>query len=215
MVSSLSRPDFINSLHTKLVSNPLPGFSAHQEMAHAIRRVDPQQQVHKARQAAVLLLLSEKSPGTFSIIFIRRVSGLDQDKHAGQIAFPGGKNEPDDPDMMYTAMREAEEEIGLDLSQIDILGPLSPLYITVSNFMVHPFVAFAWKLPMLTRQEREVEEIIEIPLTEFNSSSIRQLIRIKLATGITLNHVPCFQIHDLKIWGATAMIMNEFLKIHP
>lgn len=63
---------------------------------------------------------------------------------------------------MYTALRESEEEIALNLSGIDVLGPLSPLslYITVSKFLVHPYLAYSWKTPLLTRQEAEVEEIL-------------------------------------------------------
>jgi 8-oxo-dGTP pyrophosphatase MutT (NUDIX family) len=114
---------------------------------------------------------------------------------------------------MFTALREAEEEIAIDLSGIDILGPLSPLYITVSKFMVHPYLAYSWKTPFLTRQQSEIEEILEIPLNSFLDPSSRQETRIRLAKGVILNHVPSFQIGDQMIWGATAMIMSEFLDI--
>jgi 8-oxo-dGTP pyrophosphatase MutT (NUDIX family) len=213
MIPTLSRPPFINKLHDRLVAQPLPGPPAHLAMAHAVRRVDPSISGNPAREAGVLIVLFEKSPGGFHVVFIRRGSSHEQDKHAGQIGFPGGKSEPGDKDMMYTAMREAEEEVGIDLSQVDILGPLTPIYITVSKYLVHPFVAYSCVQPHLIRQESEIEEILELPLSDFRSPMAIQETKITLATGITLNHVPCFQVNGHIIWGATAMIMNELLEV--
>lgn len=161
----------------------------------------------------MLITLFEKNPGDFHVIFIRRASSSEQDKHAGQIGFPGGKRENGDRDIMFTALREAEEEIALDLTQIDVLGALTPLYIPVSKYLVHPFVAYAAQVPNLSRQEREIEDILEIPLAVFKSTNIRQTTHISLSKGITLNHVPCFLIDNHVIWGATAMIMNELLEV--
>jgi len=178
-----------------------------------MRKVDPHPDVTTTRDAAVLIILFEKTPGDFHLIFIRRASSHDGDKHAGQVGFPGGKSETSDPDLIYTALREAHEEISIDLAQIDVLGPLSPLYITVSKFMVHPFLAYSWKAPVLLRQEREIEEILELPLSSFMTPSSIQQSEIRLATGIILNHVPCYQINGHLIWGATAMIMSELLEM--
>src|SRR5688500_2767450 len=213
MIPLMSRPPIINTLHERLIAGPLPGQDAHFKMAHPIRRVEPFPGREVSREAGVLITLFEKVPGDIHVIFIRRGSSREDDKHAGQIGFPGGKKETGDRDMMFTAMREAEEEIGLDLSAIDILGPLSPLLITVSKYLVHPFVAFSWDPPVLVRQESEIEEILEIPLSEFKASGVRQETKIQLASNITLNHVPCFLINGHVIWGATAMIMNELLEI--
>ncbi len=182
-------------------------------MAHAVRKVEPNPNPDNTREAAVLLTLFENSPGDWHLIFIRRGSSHQKDKHAGQIGFPGGKSEAHDRDLMYTAMREAEEEINIDLSGVDVLGSLSPLYITVSKFLVHPYLAYSWKKPDLTRQESEVEEILEIPLSAFLRSDSRKETRIRLSKGIVLNHVPSFQVNGHVIWGATAMILNEFLDI--
>jgi 8-oxo-dGTP pyrophosphatase MutT (NUDIX family) len=129
------------------------------------------------------------------------------------VGFPGGKREHVDPDLMFTALREAEEEIALDLSGIDVLGPISPLYITVSKYLVHPFVAYSWKTPELVRQESEVEEILELPLSYFLDPATIMQTRIHLATGIILNHVPTYQINGHVVWGATAMIMSELVDI--
>jgi 8-oxo-dGTP pyrophosphatase MutT (NUDIX family) len=165
------------------------------------------------RDAAVLLTLFEKTPGDWHLIFIRRNSSHEQDKHAGQVGFPGGKRDLTDPDLMYTALREAEEEVAIDLSGIDVLGPLSPLYITVSKFLVHPYLAYSWKTPRLIRQESEIEDILEFPLAYFLDPATRQETRIHLTTGIVLNHVPAFMVEGQVIWGATAMILSELLDI--
>lgn len=213
MMPLVSRPPLINTLHERLITEKLPGSAAHMQMAHPIRKSDPTHDFEIHREAGVLITLFEREPGQMNLIFIRRGSSHEQDKHAGQIAFPGGKKEPGDRDMMFTAMREAEEEIALDLSTIDILGPLTPLYINVSKYLVHPFVAYAWEPPVLTRQESEIEEILELPLSAFRSSEVKQQTHIQLANSITLNHVPCFLVDGHIIWGATAMIMNELLEI--
>ncbi|MGB4848223.1 MAG: CoA pyrophosphatase, partial [Saprospiraceae bacterium] len=100
-----------------------------------------------------------------------------------------------------------------DLSLIDVLGPLTPIYINVSNFLVHPYLAYSWQIPDMVRQEKEIDEICPFPLTAFANPESRQETQIVIASGIRLNHVPCFNINGQIIWGATAMIMNEFLEI--
>lgn len=208
-----SRPAFIDQLQLRLIQHPLPGYLSHHKMAHAVRRAEPLQEATTRREAAVLLTLFEKEPGDWHVIFIRRSDLHSKDKHAGQIGFPGGKKEVEDPDLMFTALREAHEETAIDLTGLDVLGPLSSLYITVSKFMVHPFVAWSIHTPELIRQESEVDEILELPLRRFlDPATIRQT-RIRISEGIILNHVPAFQIDDHIIWGATAMIMNELLDV--
>lgn len=213
MIPSLTRPPLINSLHSKFINGSLPGESAHLAMAHAIRKVYSSSNHHTTKEAAVLITLYESSPGSFNLILIRRGSGHEEDKHAGQIGFPGGKKEDGDKDMMYTALREAGEEIALDLSAIDVLGALSPVYIPVSKFLVHPFLAFTWEAPSLSRQESEIEEILMLPISEFRSGNARQTTRVNISPGITLNHVPCFLVMGHVIWGATAMILNELFEL--
>jgi len=206
-------PPFIDSLQKTLLRNPLPGPAAHLKMAHAVRRAEVNPDPTEVKNAAVLITLFEKSPDDWHIVFIRRGSGHEKDKHGGQIAFPGGKSEETDRDLMYTALREAEEETAIDLTTIDVLGELTPLYITVSKFLVHPFVAYANRIPQLVRQQSEVEEILEFALEDFQRPSNVTETRIRLGSGIVLNHVPAFDLHGQIIWGATAMIMSELLEI--
>ena len=215
MMMTTSRPLLIDQLQSRLLQQPLPGSASHYKMAHAVRKVDPNPDPATIRDAAVLITLFEKSPGDWHLIFIRRTSSHEGDKHAGQIGFPGGKSETGDFDLMYTALRESEEEIAIDLSGIDVLGALTPLYITVSKFMVHPFLAYSWKTPQLSRQESEVEEILEIPLSILLDPAAMQPTRIQIRPGIILNEVPSFQFNGDIIWGATAMMLNEFIDILP
>lgn len=206
-------PEFIARLYGLLHDKPLPGIDAHLRMAHAVRKVDTAPDPATKKDAAVLVTFFEKKPQDWHILFIRRTGKLEKDKHAGQIAFPGGKKDPSDRDLVYTALREAEEEIALDLTAIDVLGALTPLYIPVSRFLVHPFVAYARHVPPLVRQEREIEEILEFSWTQIKDPQSRQEARVRLGPDIVLNHVPAFQIGGETIWGATAMIMNELLEL--
>lgn len=210
-----SRPELIESLQQRILTGSLPGSLSHIGMAHAVRKVEPPTDPRTTKNAAVLMTLFEKSPNDWHMIFIRRASSHQKDKHAGQIGFPGGKVEAGDPDLMFTALREAEEETSIDLSAVDVLGALSPLYITVSKFLVHPYLAYSWRKPVLTPQESEVEEILELPLAHFLDLSNRHDTRIRLQEGIILNHVPSFEVMGHTIWGATAMILNELLDIIP
>jgi 8-oxo-dGTP pyrophosphatase MutT (NUDIX family) len=211
----ITRPVFIDRLHHQLIHHPLPGREAHLRMAHQVRKAEPHPIPDDTRDAAVLITFFERKPDDWHLIFVQRGGSLHRDKHAGQISFPGGKKDPNDRDLMYTALREAEEEIGLDLAEIDVLGSLTPLYISVSKFLVYPYVSFSRNVPILSRQESEIEAVMEIALHDFLRPDTRTNTRISLGSGIVLNHVPAFTIHGQIIWGATAMIMNELLEVLP
>ena len=206
-------PPLISRLHNRLKQGPLPGQDAHFKMAHAVRKAGVIPDDKTKRDAAVLIILFEKTPGDWHVVFIKRTAAHEQDKHAGQIGFPGGKREPNDPDLLFTALREANEEINIDLAAIDVLGELTPLYITVSKFMVHPYVSYTWKEPKLKHQEDEIEEIFEFPLKDFLDTASRSETRIRIQSGIVLNHVPSVEIQGYTIWGATAMIMHELIDL--
>jgi 8-oxo-dGTP pyrophosphatase MutT (NUDIX family) len=207
------RPALIEALQRRLLQGNLPGESAHFKMAHPVRKADVTPDPSTTRDAAVMIILFEKTAGDWHILFIRRTSIHDQDKHAGQIAFPGGKRDQSDRDLMFTALRETEEEVAIDLASLDVLGQITPLYITVSKFLVHPFVAYASVPPVHNRHEAEVEEILELPLSAFRDPSVLQETRIRIQSDIILNHVPSYHIQGHTIWGATAMIMSELLAL--
>jgi 8-oxo-dGTP pyrophosphatase MutT (NUDIX family) len=208
-----SRPALVESLQRRLLLGNLPGEAAHFRMAHPVRKAEVSPDPVTTRDAAVMIILFEKGPDDWHVLFIRRAAIHDQDKHAGQIAFPGGKKDKTDRDLMYTALRETEEEVAINIAALDVLGQLTPLYITVSKFLVHPFVAWSSVMPKYNRHEAEVEEILELPLTAFRDPEVLQEMRIRIHPGIILNHVPSYHIDGHTIWGATAMIMSELLAL--
>src|SRR5690606_5844180 len=128
---------FKNRLALRLSQN-LPGIPAQERMSgRVVAAPESVPQDHKA--SAVVCLLFEKA-GELNLLLIE--SSKDGSPHSGQIGFPGGRKEEADDDLMDTALRETAEEVGIGLRREHFLGALTPLYIPVSNFLVHPFVAF-------------------------------------------------------------------------
>ncbi len=192
------------------VNAPLPGRPAHLQMAHITRRhyVDAPAE---AKQAAVLMVLFPKQ-GQWHIVLIER-NANDRDHHGGQISFPGGKAEPDDASMLATALREAEEEVGIGREKVTVLGGLTELYIPVSNFQVHPFLGYLEAPPQYRLQAEEVNQVLEVPLSHFQQPHIRRTTDIRIAPQITLKNVPYFDVEGRVLWGATAMMLNELMEI--
>lgn len=192
------------------LSEALPGKKAQFEMANlqrAVNYVVPDD----AREAGVMLLL-HPSEREYAITFIQRTSKNINDPHSGQISFPGGKFEVSDNSMLDCALRETHEEIGVFPEQINVLGALSPLYIPVSNFNVFPFVGYVAAQSTYTLQTSEVVNILTAPISHFLNPTNRAIEDLKL-NAYSLPQVPFFKLEDKKIWGATAMILNEFLTI--
>ena len=189
---------------------PLPGREAHLRMAHITRRLYVDAPT-AARQAAVLLTLFLKNE-EWHIVFIER-NANDRDHHGGQISFPGGKAEPFDGTMLNTALREAEEEVGILREQVKILGNLTELYIPVSNFQVHPFLAYLDAPPTYQLQVEEVNDVLEVPLSHFQQQGTRSVTDIRINSQITLKNVPYFGLQGRVIWGATAMMLNELMEM--
>jgi len=151
--------DIIAWLRTRLAAE-LPGAIGHERMAARVKPM-PDKIPQNARPSAVLSLLYpvEKE---LHLLLIKRIA--DGKAHSGQIGFPGGKSEPSDADLKYTALREAHEEVGIMSADVDILGALTPLYIPVSNFQVYPFIGFTGQRPVFNINETEVAGILEIPV---------------------------------------------------
>ena len=147
---------------------------------------------------------------TAGIILTKRQETLNQ--HAGQISFPGGRNEPDES-LLETALRETNEEVGLHPASIEVLGALSPLYISVSNFCVYPFVGAITPLPeRLSPQAEEVQKILKLPLAGLNTPSTKRVERWSLR-GEPVD-IPLFDVEGETIWGATAMMLAELLQLY-
>ncbi len=189
--------------------HPLPGLSSHLEMAPLYRREEmkPFAEYPNAFKSSVLILFYEKNHEVY-LVFIRRPTydGV----HSGQIAFPGGKWEVTDKSLYYTALREAREEIGIELQEVNLCGKLTDLYIPPSNFMVSPFVGIYNKKAHFIPDPLEVKEILEIPFSFFIDVNPVRNITLELTSDLKIE-TPCFDFHGNIIWGATAMIMNELI----
>jgi 8-oxo-dGTP pyrophosphatase MutT (NUDIX family) len=162
-----------------------------------------------AKKSAVLLLFYPEESGVFFPL-IKRPSY--PGAHSGQVSFPGGKVEPNDPDLVYTALREAEEEIGIDAGKVEVLGRLTDLYIPTSNFLVSPVLGFLEEKPRFVPEVREVERIIPTAISTVGQPQVRQRTTIPIGEGRQLN-TPYFALDGEVVWGATAMILSELLQL--
>ncbi len=198
--------DFIENIRAKLL-NTLPGIDAQMKMAPPTRTSDMQAPAY-ARQGGVLVLLIEGDKN-WNTILIRRTE--DGQTHGGQISFPGGKKDLSDADIIATALRECEEEIGINKNEIDVLGTLTPLYISPSNFLVTPTLAYIKNVQAFKPSEKEVQEIIKVPLPMLFDPLIKQLRNVRSTNSKNDNmSVPVYLLgEDIVIWGATAMMISE------
>ncbi len=162
-----------------------------------------------ARQSSVLILLYPLD-GEIGLVLMLRPEY--QGIHSGQISLPGGKYEESDESLVFTALREANEEIGITPSQVQIIGQLTEMYIPPSHYLVTPVVGYQATRPVFKADPKEVARIIEIRLSDLLDDKKVQLKKMKLRLGITLK-VPSFFIDDNIIWGATAMILSELKEI--
>jgi 8-oxo-dGTP pyrophosphatase MutT (NUDIX family) len=161
-----------------------------------------------AKLAGVMALFYPKE-GEWQMVLIERQSFDERDQHKGQISFPGGKFDPSDADLSSTAIRETQEEIGVFSQYIQMLGSLTPIYIPVSNFHVFPYIGLMNFAPIFKPQWSEVKEIIEIPILDLLNPANQKLSDIQIHKDFVLNDVPCFNMKEKIIWGATAMIISE------
>ncbi|HYD20726.1 MAG TPA: CoA pyrophosphatase [Flavipsychrobacter sp.] len=185
----------------------LPGITAQERMTGRVLPM-PGEIPESARQGAVLALLYPVE-GVLTLLLMKRAP--DNSAHSGQVSFPGGKRDPGDADLVATALREAWEEVGLHANDMEILGALSSLYIPVSNFNVHPFIAYTTSRPELKPSADEVEYIIEVPIAElFHPERITKVLVTSPADKTFIRKVPAYKLQDeTVIWGATAMMISE------
>lgn len=161
-----------------------------------------------ARPSAVLCLLFPVNDELYMLLMKRRE---DRTAHSGQVSFPGGSYDTTDADLKATALREANEEIGILSSEVEILGALTPLYIPVSNFNVYPYVGYAKQRPIYNLSHNEVSYTIEVPLdTLFHPNRKTITDVISPAIPDVIRKVKAYKLEDgTIIWGATAMIISE------
>jgi len=197
-------PDVVSAL-----AKPLPGAAAHALMSPQPRRTWPDGiPPPTLRNAAGLLLIFPDADNRAHIVLTVRAGTLG--RHGGQVSLPGGVIEPGES-YAHAALREAHEEIALDPSLVRIAGALSPIDIPVSNFRLHPIVGLSEVRPSLTPHAGEVAKILEIALDDLLApDALAETTRERDGRRIT---VPAFHADGEEIWGATAMVLAEFLTL--
>lgn len=197
------------------LGRPLPGPAAQALMAPRPRRewpagFDPADARHAA--GLVLAFPTRSSSGISphaSVLLTVRASALE--RHGGQVSLPGGVVDEGES-FEEAALREAQEEVGLDPGAVQLVGPLTPIDIHVSGFRLHPLVGLCRKRPRLSPADGEVSRLLELPVTTLvdpNTTVWRQMTR-----GDRTYNVPGFLVEDGHyIWGATAMVLAEFLNL--
>lgn len=160
-------------------------------------------QIAAAVLVPLFLTSEERDP---HVVFTRRRTDLR--RHAGEISFPGGRRDPDDADLAETALREAQEEIGLPRAQVRLLGELPPVSTFVTNYLIHPFVGL---IPPGLRWEAspaEVDAVLEIPLDALRAGRTRTRMQRR---GIWFE-TDAYVVDEHLVWGATARILESLLE---
>ncbi len=198
--------NYIKYLNKKL-KKTLPGEKAQNKMAPT-KHLSNIPIADNIINSAVLLLLYPHNNNIYTLLIQRPIYN---GQHSGQISFPGGKYEITDKNLTQTALRETYEEIGINPTEIEIIGNLSQLYTPVSNYKIYPFVGYLNKQPNF-KINFEVEKILEINIISFSENNIH-IIEKTSFDGYKFN-TPVYKINNLDIWGATAMILSEFSEIN-
>lgn len=195
----------------RVLQLPLPGKSAQMIMSPIpvdMRRFEPVFPSNH-RKSGVLILFYPADKGTyFPLIKRPEYDGF----HSGQVAFPGGKMEIGDENIVHTALREAEEEVGVGRGLVQVLGKLSDLYIPTSNFLVSPIIGFLEKRPVFIPEAKEVSRVIQAELPLLFKPENRKRKILTLGPNLNLD-TPYFEIDGEVVWGATAMILSELIQV--
>ncbi len=197
--------NLINEL-AKRLKEELPGEKAHVRMAPA---GNLKEDIFGNPGNAGVLILIFPNNGELSTILIKRSNY--PGPHSGQISFPGGKTEEADDSQIITALREASEETGVKPGEINILGTLTPLFIPVSNLEVLPVIGYTDSRPEFKISPAEVEYLIPVTIKHLLTNRI-----IIIKTLNVRNHIiqaPGYSIGNMHVWGATAMILSEFIDV--
>ncbi len=173
-----------------------------------LRRIDiPKKNPRKA--AVMALFYPDLNKKTQLLLILRKTyKGV----HSNQVGFPGGKVEKEDSSLLTTALRETQEEVGVDPLDITVIKELSNIYIPPSNFVVQPYLGLYLEPRPFIIQQREVESLLEVPIVDFLNEN--NLITQKLSTSYAKEiEVPAFKLNGYVVWGATAMMLNEIKEL--
>jgi 8-oxo-dGTP pyrophosphatase MutT (NUDIX family) len=200
---------FFEQRISKIKDLPLPGESSHHKMVPEFRikeLMELKDAKTPPRKAAVMALFYPNQKEETHILFILRKTY--KGVHSNQVAFPGGKAEQEDDNLMVTALRETHEEVGVHPDDIHVVKELSEIFIPPSNFEVQPFLGLYKKPKPFVIQESEVAALLEVSLVNFLSeaSITTKNITTSYATNVD---VPAFKLNGYIVWGATAMMLSE------
>lgn len=188
------------------LAHPLPGADAHLRLVARPPRTGwlPGVVPDTARPAAALALIYPGTDGRLRLPLTLRTSTLPH--HPGQVSLPGGAIDPGES-IEEAALREAHEEVGLDAGLVRIVGRLTPVFVLVSNFGLNPVLAVSDARPDFSAHAHEVERIIEIDVDRLCDASCLKT-GVRMRDGLTVAY-PYFDLEDLQVWGATAMVLSE------
>jgi 8-oxo-dGTP pyrophosphatase MutT (NUDIX family) len=200
----------VEALKHRLLA-PLPGLHAQLRMAPQPRPGWNPDAAPDGLRAAAALLLVYPHEGAWHVPLTVRGSWMRQ--HTGQVSLPGGRVDPGES-IEAAALREAEEEVGVDPAAVELLGRLTPLHIPVSSHMLHPVVGAVRTRPIFKIGEGEVERLLEVPLARLLApEAVQREARRREREPLVLMDVPYFAFDGAKVWGATAMVLAEFLAV--
>ena len=161
-------------------------------------------------QAAAVLVPLFEADGETRIVLTRRPDTMPS--HRGDVAFPGGKVHPEiDPTLRDAALREAEEEIGLPRTAVEVVAELDTISTVTSRFLVAPFVGVLAEPPELRPDPREVERVFHVGLSELMAEGVHRVEH--WGTGVLTRDVHIFELEDETVWGLTARILSGFLTL--
>ena len=206
MTKSDNKPNLIISLENQL-RNTNPGEFAQNIMKPKYLTTKNKSYINSNAIPSAVLILLFKEKNIYKYYLTQRSNNVG--KHKGQISLPGGSQEKNES-LESTALRETEEEIGIDKDTIYIIGKLTKLYVPVSNFCIYPFVGWTNNIARIKPSD-EVEKIFNVPLSDLLNKNNEKHKQKTLNNKLT--KVPYFNLRNNEVWGATAMILSEFKKI--
>lgn len=193
------------------MKEPLPGLSAQLKMEppHRNNEFRKNPDFSNYRRSAVLIILWVDQDILKTAFILRpEYDGF----HSNQIAFPGGKSEKSDQSFIHTALREANEEVGINPASVKVVGSLTPLFIPPSKFIVYPIIGITKSQPDFKTDQREVEALLVTDISIFQQTEniVKQQFIVR---DTIIDDIPCYKMGSHFVWGATAMILSELLEL--